>query len=104
VLVGHSYGGAVITAAGTDGQVAALGYVCAFAPDNDELDGSFAADVPADVAGFMADSQVPWGVDALGRAGSRVVEVDASQSVYVSQPAAVASLVHTAGSTVVAQR
>jgi pimeloyl-ACP methyl ester carboxylesterase len=98
VLVGHSYGGAVITEAGTDQNVAALVYICAFAPDKDESvntllagfptdvpgppilppkDGflfldrgkfpaSFAGDLPADLAAFMADSQVPWGVDALG--------------------------------------
>jgi pimeloyl-ACP methyl ester carboxylesterase len=98
VLVGHSYGGAVITEAGTHPNVAALVYVCAFAPDKNEsvnaliagfpADGpqppilppkdgflfldrekfhaSFAADVPADLAAFMADSQVPWGVNALG--------------------------------------
>jgi pimeloyl-ACP methyl ester carboxylesterase len=96
VLVGHSYGGAVITEAGTHPNVAALVYVCAFAPDKDEsvnsliggfpADGpqppilppkdgfllldrdkfqaSFAADVPAGLAAFMADSQVPWGLDA----------------------------------------
>jgi pimeloyl-ACP methyl ester carboxylesterase len=34
VLVGHSYGGTVITAAGTDDRVAALVYVCAFAPED----------------------------------------------------------------------
>jgi pimeloyl-ACP methyl ester carboxylesterase len=98
VLVGHSYGGAVITEAGTDQNVVALVYISAFAPDRDEsvntllagfptdvpgppilppndgflfLDrdkfpGAFAGDVPADLAAFMADSQVPWGVDALG--------------------------------------
>jgi pimeloyl-ACP methyl ester carboxylesterase len=98
VLVGHSYGGAVITEAGTDENVAALVYIAAFAPDQGESvntlianpppgapvppilppkDGflfldrekfhaSFAGDVPAEQAAFMADSQVPWGVDALG--------------------------------------
>jgi pimeloyl-ACP methyl ester carboxylesterase len=98
ILVGHSYGGAVITEAGTDVNVAALVYVAAFAPDKGESvntliadpppgapvppilppqDGflfldrakfaaSFAADVSADEAQFMADSQVPWGLDALG--------------------------------------
>jgi pimeloyl-ACP methyl ester carboxylesterase len=98
VLVGHSYGGAVITEAGNDPNVAALVYIAAFAPDKGESvntliegfpqdgpqppilptrDGflsldrekfhaSFAADVDAEVAAFMADSQVPWGVDALG--------------------------------------
>src|SRR5262245_51430252 len=36
ILVGHSYGGSVITTAGTDPQVAALVYIVAFAPDADE--------------------------------------------------------------------
>jgi len=36
ILVGHSYGGSVITAAGTDPRVAALVYLAAFAPDDDE--------------------------------------------------------------------
>ena len=98
VLVGHSYGGAVITEAGNHGNVAALVYIAAFAPDNGESvntlianpppgapvppilppkDGflfldrekfaaSFAADLPAQQAAFLADSQVPWGLDALG--------------------------------------
>ena len=97
ILVGHSYGGAVITEAGNDPKVAGLVYVTAFAPDKGESvatliqnpppgapvppilppqDGflfldrekfraSFAADVDADGAAFMADSQVPWGVEAL---------------------------------------
>jgi pimeloyl-ACP methyl ester carboxylesterase len=100
VLVGHSYGGAVITEAGTHDQVAALVYIAAFAPDKGEsvnsllagfpadgpqppilppVDGflfldrekfpaSFAADLPPGQAAFMADSQVPWGVNALGGA------------------------------------
>src|SRR6266550_3541492 len=98
VLVGHSYGGAVITEAGNDPNVGALVYVAAFVPDKGESvntliegfpkdgpqppilppqDGflfldrekfhdSFAADVDAELAAFMADSQVPWGLDALG--------------------------------------
>ncbi len=96
VLVGHSYGGAVITEAGMHDKVAALGYISAFAPDagesvmsliagfpkdspqppilppkdgflfldRDKFHDSFAGDVPAEDAAFMADSQVPWGVDA----------------------------------------
>jgi pimeloyl-ACP methyl ester carboxylesterase len=92
VLVGHSYGGAVISEAGTSPNVAALVYVCAFAPDKGEsvgsLIGKFPADGPqppilpprdgflfldrdrfhesfaADLAAFMADSQVPWNIDA----------------------------------------
>ena len=97
ILVGHSYGGAVITEAGNDPKVAGLVYITAFAPDQGESvstlikdpppgapvppilppqDGylfldrakfpaSFAADVEAERAAFMADSQVPWGIEAL---------------------------------------
>jgi pimeloyl-ACP methyl ester carboxylesterase len=96
VLVGHSYGGAVITEAGRHPKVGALVYISAFAPDRGESvkalidrfpaeapqmpglpprDGyvfqdparfhaSFGADLPADRAAFMADSQAPWGVNA----------------------------------------
>jgi pimeloyl-ACP methyl ester carboxylesterase len=102
VLVGHSYGGVVVTEAGTDPKVAGLVYIAAFAPDKGEsvqsliadpppgapappilppVDGylfldkakfrdSFAADVGEAKAAFMADSQVPWGVDALSGAVS----------------------------------
>jgi pimeloyl-ACP methyl ester carboxylesterase len=97
VLVGHSYGGVVITEAGNDPKVRTLAYIAAFAPDAGEsvdtlianpppgapvppilppVDGflkldsakfaaSFAADVDPAIARFMADSQVPWGVNAL---------------------------------------
>jgi pimeloyl-ACP methyl ester carboxylesterase len=162
ILVGHSYGGAVISEAGTHERVGALVYIAAFAPDAGEsvntliagfpadgpqppilppIDGflfldrekfhaSFAGDLSAEQAAFMADSQVPWGLDALGgtvteaawrskptwyllttedlmippdaqrtmsgRIGANVVEVDASHSVYVSQPAAVADMIKQA--------
>lgn len=97
VLVGHSYGGVVITEAGNDPKVKSLAYIAAFAPDagesvetlianpppgapvppilppedgflkldRDEFAASFAADVDPATARFMADSQVPWGVEAL---------------------------------------
>lgn len=159
ILVGHSYGGVVVTDAGNDPIVAGLVYIAAFAPDTGESvaslikdpppgapvppilppqDGflfldkakfaaSFAGDVDPELAAFMADGQVPWGVEALqgavgqpawkskpswyllttedrmippaaqramsGRAGSTVVEVRASHSVYVSQPQAVVDLI-----------
>jgi pimeloyl-ACP methyl ester carboxylesterase len=48
VLVGHSYGGAVISEAGTHPNVAALVYVCAFAPDKDESVNSLIGGSPAD--------------------------------------------------------
>jgi pimeloyl-ACP methyl ester carboxylesterase len=102
ILVGHSYGGVVITEAGRHDRVAGLVYVAAFAPDKGESvnaliadpppgapvppilppqDGflfldrgkfaeAFAADLPAALAAFMADSQVPWGLEALNGAVS----------------------------------
>jgi pimeloyl-ACP methyl ester carboxylesterase len=103
ILVGHSYGGAVITEAGTHEKVAGLVYIAAFAPDQgesvntliadpppgapvppilppqdgflfldrDRFAASFAADVAPALAAFMADSQVPWGVEALQGTVSR---------------------------------
>ena len=97
ILVGHSYGGVVITEAGNHPKVTRLVYITAFAPDKGESvssliknpppgapvppilppqDGylyldrtkfpaAFAADVDPERAAFMADSQVPWGVEAL---------------------------------------
>src|SRR3954469_7975441 len=100
VLVGHSYGGVVVTEAGDHPNVESLVYITAFAPDAGEsvgtlvanpppgaptppilppVDGflfldkekfpeSFAGDVSRDKAEFMADSQVPWGLEALNGA------------------------------------
>jgi pimeloyl-ACP methyl ester carboxylesterase len=167
ILVGHSYGGVVITEAGTDPKVVALVYIAAFAPDSGESVGAlikdpppgapvppilppqdgfllldrpkfaeaFAADVNPNLAAFMADSQVPWGVQALSgtvtepawkskpswymvtaedrmippnaqramskRAGSKVTEVKGSHSIFISQPAAVASLIEQAANALV---
>jgi pimeloyl-ACP methyl ester carboxylesterase len=100
ILVGHSYGGAVISEAGNDPKVVGLVYVTAFALDKGESvasllkdpppgapappilppqDGfllldrakfpaAFAGDVSPEAASFMADSQVPWGLEALNGA------------------------------------
>jgi pimeloyl-ACP methyl ester carboxylesterase len=166
ILVGHSYGGAVITEAGTHDSVAGLVYITAFAPDQGEsvntliagfpTDGpqpailppqegflfldrakfaeAFAGDLPAREAAFMADSQVPWGVEALNgtisdpawrskpswyliatddrmipppaqhamaqRTGAPITEVSGSHAIYVSHPAAVASLITQAAQSV----
>src|SRR6476620_9510850 len=48
ILVGHSYGGAVISEAGTHEKVAGLAYIAAFAPDSGESVGSLIAGFPAD--------------------------------------------------------
>ena len=46
ILVGHSYGGSVITAAGTDDRVAGLVYIAALAPDADETSQSLLDQFP----------------------------------------------------------
>lgn len=46
VLVGHSYGGTVITAAGADKRVAGLVYIAALAPDDDETSNSLIGKFP----------------------------------------------------------
>src|SRR6476620_10597236 len=61
ILVGHSYGGTVITAAGNDKRVAALVYICALAPDADETSQSHQDKLPrTDVFGHIevADGRV----------------------------------------------
>src|SRR5712691_10132702 len=50
ILVGHSYGGAVITEAGTDPNVAALVYIAAFAPDTGESVNTLIRDLPPETA------------------------------------------------------
>lgn len=160
VLVGHSYGGAVITEAGHHANVSSLVYVAAFAPGKGDVLGAmsegtppaahsiaptadgyllvdakqfaadFAADLPLPVAEFMAISQMPingqiWGTPIgapawkdkpsfsivttsdrminpdlqramYARAGSKVTEIDASHSVFMSQPQAVADVIKAA--------
>lgn len=139
VLVGHSYGGAVITEAGTHDKVTALVYITAFAPDKGESvnsllgtfpqDGpqppilapvqgylfldrtkfhdSFAGDLSPQDAAFLADSQVPWGLDALGGTVSEAAwRLKPSWYLHVTEdkmipPAAQASMAERIGATVV---
>jgi len=139
ILVGHSYGGAVISEAGSDPAVAGLVYIAAFAPDAGESvaslikdppagapvppilppqDGfllldrakfaaSFAADVEPELARFMADAQVPWGVEALqGAVGQPAWKSRPSWYLVATEdrmipPAAQRAMAQRAGSTVV---
>ncbi|WP_052850204.1 alpha/beta hydrolase [Streptomyces avicenniae] len=54
LLVGHSYGGAVITEAGDLPNVAGLVYIAAFAPDAGESPGQISQEQPAEAAGNIA--------------------------------------------------
>ena len=139
ILVGHSYGGVVITEAGIHDKVAGLVYIAAFVPDAGESvntliadpppgasvppilppqDGflfldrekfadSFAADLPAGLAAFMADSQVPWGLEALnGAVGEPAWRSKPSWSLVSADdrmipPPAQRAMSERAGSTVV---
>ncbi len=139
ILVGHSYGGVVITEAGSHPNVVALVYIAAFAPDAGEsvntliadpppgapvppilppVDGflyldrekfadSFAADLPPELAAFMADSQVPWGLEALNAAVSEAAWRSKPSWYLVSTddrmipPPAQRAMSERAGSTVV---
>ena len=139
ILVGHSYGGVVITEAGNHPTAAGLVYIAAFAPDRGESvaalikdpppgapvppivpgeDGyllldkskfaaSFAADVDPDLAAFMADSQVPWGVGALtGAVGDPAWQHKPSWYLVATDdrmipPAAQRAMAARAGATVV---
>jgi pimeloyl-ACP methyl ester carboxylesterase len=61
ILVGHSYGGTVISAAGNDDRVAGLVYIAALAPDDDETSQSLLDKFPkTDVFGFIevADGRI----------------------------------------------
>src|SRR6202140_2856279 len=139
ILVGHSYGGVVITEAGNDPKVVGLVYIAAFAPakgesvaslikdpppgapvppiqppqdgylflDKAKFPASFAGDVDAETAAFMADSQVPWGVAALSGAISEPAwKTKPSWYLVVTEdkmipPVAQRSMSKRAGSTVV---
>jgi pimeloyl-ACP methyl ester carboxylesterase len=142
LLVGHSYGGVVVTEAGNHPKVAGLVYIAAFAPDKGEsvneliknpppgapvppilpprngylfLDKAkfrafFAADVDEEKAAFMADSQVPWGVEALTGAVSQPAWKSKPSWYLVSTedkmipPAAQRLMSKRAGSTVVEEK
>jgi pimeloyl-ACP methyl ester carboxylesterase len=142
ILVGHSYGGVVITEAGNDPKVAGLVYIAAFAPDKGESVGTliknpppdapvppilapqdgflfldktkfhaaFAADLDAERGSFMADSQVPWGLEALNGTVNRPAWKTRPSWYMVTTedrmipPAAQRFMSKRAGSTVVEER
>jgi pimeloyl-ACP methyl ester carboxylesterase len=60
ILVGHSYGGAVITEAGTHPKVAGLVYITAFAPDKGESVGSLIKDPPPGRTGTPDSASAGW--------------------------------------------
>ena len=63
VLVGHSYGGSIITEAGNHPKVAALVYIAAFALDEGESCASIEQAVPQASKAFKPDSNGNWWID-----------------------------------------
>jgi len=142
VLVGHSYGGVVITEAGNHRNVVGLVYIAAFAPsegesvetliknpppgapvppilapregrlflDREKFHAAFAGDLDEEEAAFMADSQVPWGVDALRGTITKAAWREKPSWYLVSTedrmipPAAQRSMAKRAGASMVEER
>jgi pimeloyl-ACP methyl ester carboxylesterase len=142
ILVGHSYGGVVITEAGNHPKVVGLVYVAAFAPsegesvdaliknpppgapvppilapqdgrlflDKEKFHVAFAADLDSEKAAFMADAQVPWGMDALrGTVGKAAWRTKPSWYLVASEdrmipPAAQRLMAKRAGATMIEEK
>ena len=123
ILVGHSYGGTIITVAGADPKVRALVYVAALQPDVGETTSKLAASMPGEVAAAAFDAPVTvaawhnkpsFGIVATAdralnpelarwmykRSGAKTTEINANHLVYISQPDAVASVIETAARSV----
>ncbi len=89
VLVGHSYGGAVITEAGNNPKVAALVYINGFALDAGESSATIEKAVPT------ADHSInPLQERMMAkRANAKTVEVNSSHAAYISHPKETAKLI-----------
>src|SRR6202047_3473428 len=113
ILVGHSYGGAVITEAGNDPKVAGLVYISAFAPDKGESVSTLIKNPPPgapvlpilppvdgyllfDKAQFPAFFAGDLSPEKAAAGGSPIGGVKGSHPTYVSPPQAVAKLIEKA--------
>jgi pimeloyl-ACP methyl ester carboxylesterase len=84
VLVGHSYGGAIITEAGNDPNVAALIYIAAFALDEGESCASIETAVPQASKAFKADSNGNWWIDQDHFAADFAADIPPAESHYMA--------------------
>jgi pimeloyl-ACP methyl ester carboxylesterase len=85
VLVGHSYGGAIITEAGNDPKVAALVYIAAFAADAGESCASIEQAMPQASKAFKADSNGNWWIDPAHFAADFAADVPPAVSRFMAQ-------------------
>ena len=95
ILVGHSYGGVVITEAGNDPKVAALVYIAAFAPDTGESVSALIKDPPpgAPVPPILPPQDGYLFLDRAKFRASFAADVSVDAARLVSQPGAVAGLI-----------
>jgi pimeloyl-ACP methyl ester carboxylesterase len=85
VLVGHSYGGAIITEAGNDPKVSALVYIAAFAADAGESCASIEQAMPQASKAFKADSNGNWWIDPAHFAADFAADVPPAVSHFMAQ-------------------
>ena len=80
VLVGHSYGGSIISEAGNDPNVAALVYIAAFALDDGESFASIETAVPQASRAFKPDSNGNWWIEHDHFAADFAADIPPAQS------------------------
>jgi pimeloyl-ACP methyl ester carboxylesterase len=84
VLVGHSYGGSIISEAGNDPNVAALVYIAAFAPDEGESCASIEQAVPQASKAFKADSNGNWWIEQEHFVADFAADIPPAESHYMA--------------------
>ena len=84
VLVGHSYGGSIVTEAGNHPNVAALVYIAAFALDEGESCASIEQALPQASKAFKPDSNGNWWIDQEHFAADFAADIPAAQSHYMA--------------------
>jgi pimeloyl-ACP methyl ester carboxylesterase len=84
VIVGHSYGGSVITEAGNHPKVAALVYIAAFAPDEGESCASIEQALPQASKAFKPDSNGNWWIDQAHFSADFAADIPPEQSAFMA--------------------
>jgi pimeloyl-ACP methyl ester carboxylesterase len=84
VLVGHSYGGSIISEAGNDANVAALVYIAAFALDEGDSCASIEQALPQASKAFKADGNGNWWIEQEHFAADFAADVPPAESHYMA--------------------
>src|SRR5882762_6454674 len=84
VLVGHSYGGSIITEAGNDPNVATLVYIAAFALDEGDSCASIEQALPQASKAFKPDSNGNWWIDEAHFAPDFAADIPPAESHYMA--------------------